>query len=427
MVGIIASCSNPLEDALDTFKVAYDGNESTSGLVPIDNNAYEEGAIVTVMGNTGNLARPGYTFDGWNTAADGGGTSYAPAETFTMGTIDVTLYAQWVQEANYVTTLAGTAGTSGSADGVGLSASFSSPAFLDTDGTRLFVADLANHTVRQIEISTGAVTTLAGTAGTPGSADGIGASALFDMPMGIATDGTYVYVVDSSQCTIRRITIATGAVTTIAGSAGTAGSDDGVGSAARFSDPYDITTDGANLYVTDFGNSTIRQIEIASGVVTTLAGTAGSIGSDDGIGAAASFNSPAGLTTDGTNLYVADTSNYTIRQVVIATGAVTTLAGTAGSLGSDDGIGGAASFNMPVGITSDGGNLYVTDMDNHTIRQIVIAAGAVTTLAGTAGSPGSDDGSGAGASFNTPVGIATDGTDLYVGDYGNHTIRRISR
>ena len=105
-----------------------------------------------------------------------------------------------------------------------------------------------------------------------------------------------------------------------------------------------------------------------STVVTTLAGT-GSSGSSNGTGTSASFNNPGGITTDGTNLYVADYNNHLIRKIVISTGAVTTVAGT-GSSGSANGTGTSASFNDPYGVTTDGTNLYVTDSGNHLIRKI---------------------------------------------------------
>jgi hypothetical protein len=158
-------------------------------------------------------------------------------------------------------------------------------------------------------------------------------------------------------------------VTTIAGSAGASGSADGTGTAARFYHPFGITTDGTNLYVTDHSNSTIRKIVISTGVVTTIAGSAGAIGSADGTGTAATFNYPIGITTDGTTLYVTDSGNNRIRKIGISTGAVTTLAGGIAN-GSADGTGAAAIFNYPTGITRDGTNLYVTDTDNNTIRKI---------------------------------------------------------
>ena len=269
------------------------------------------------------------------------------------------------------------------------------------------------------------VSTLAGTAGSIGSTDGTGAAARFNEPLGITTDGTNLYVADTSNNTIRKVVIATGVVTTLAGTAGFAGSTDDTGAAARFHGPYGITTDGTNLYVTDTLNHTIRKVVIATGVVTTLAGTAGSFGSTDGTGAAARFYWPSKITTDGTNLYVADRPNHTIRKVVIATGVVTTLAGTAGFAGSADGTGAAARFYEPFGITTDGTNLYVADTSNNTIRKVVIATGVVTTLAGTAGSSGSTDGTGVAARFHLPYDITTDGTNLYVADSGNNTIRVI--
>jgi hypothetical protein len=322
-----------------------------------------------------------------------------------------------------VTTFAGTTDSSGSADGIGSASRFYSPRGITTDGTNLYVADTNNHTIRKIVILTGAVTTIAGTAGLPGSADGTGSAARFYNPFGITTDGTNLYVADTNNDTIRQIVISTGDVTTLAGTAGLPGSVDGTGAAARITSPVGITTDGTCLYVTS--NNAVRQIVISTGVVTTLAGTAGSFGSTDGTGTAARFNYPEGITTDGTNLYVADSGNQTIRQIVISTGAVTTFAGTAGSSGSANGTGAAAKFWGPFGVTSDGTNLYVADRNNHTVRKIVISTRAVTTLVGAAGSNGAADGTGTLAKFNYPQSITTDGVSLYVADTDNNTIRKV--
>jgi len=320
-------------------------------------------------------------------------------------------------ESSAVTTLAGT-GSSGSANGTGTLASFKGPMGITTDGTNLYVSDTYNHLIRKIVISTGVVTTLAGT-GSSGSADNsTGTSASFKDPMGITTDGTNLYVADFSDHVIRKIVISTGAVTTVAGKlwggAGDPGSANGTGTSASFYNPRGITTDGTNLYVADKGNHLIRKIVISTGVVTTLAGT-GSSGSANGTGTSASFKGPCGITTDGTNLYVSDTYNHLIRKIVISTGVVTTLAG--GSRGSAD-------ITYPHGITTDGTNLYVADTTNYLIRKIVISTGAVTTIAGT-GSAGSANGTGTSASFNLPYGITIDGTKLYVADFSNHLIRKI--
>jgi hypothetical protein len=162
-------------------------------------------------------------------------------------------------------------------------------------------------------------------------------------------------------------------------------------------------------------------------MVTTLAGKAGSAGSTDGTGVAARFDSPEGIACDDfANLYVADAHNCTIRQIT-PDGKVTTLAGKARAEGSADGRGAAARFFAPSGITRDSdGNLYVSDLDGQTIRKIT-PAGEVTTVAGQAGSAGSTDGRGAAARFNGPIVGARDAAgSLYISDYNNDTIRKIT-
>lgn len=320
-----------------------------------------------------------------------------------------------------VSTFAGST-TSGSVNATGTAAWFYRPQGITTDGTNLYVTDSYNNEIRKIVIATGVVTTLAGST-TSGSTDGIGTAALFKFPTGITTDGTNLYVADTGNNEIRKIVIATRVVTTLAGSATRSGFIDGAGTAASFYQPYGITTDGTNLYVVDTFNQVIRKIVIATGVVTTLAGSATTRGNTDGTGWIALFNQPYGITTDGINLYVTDGYNNEIRKIVIATGEVTTLAGSTTS-GSTDGTGAAASFNQPSFITADGTNLYLADTNNNEIRKIVIATGEVTTLAGST-TNGSTDGTGTAASFYYPFGITTDGTNLYVADTFNNEIRQI--
>ncbi len=327
--------------------------------------------------------------------------------------------------ANAVTTIAGRAGTAGHADGTGTAATFNNPWGITTDGTNLYIADSGSDTIRKMVISTGAVTTIAGQADTAGHADGTGTAATFNNPEGITTDGANLYIADFDNSTIRKMVISTGAVTTIAGTAGTLGHADGTGTAATFYLPRGITTDGTNLYIADTGNNTIRKLVISTGVVTTIAGTAGPLGSADGTGTAATFNNPWGITTDGTNLYIADTGNNTIRKLVVSTGVVTTIAGKVSVKGSTDGTGTATTFDWPYGITTDGTNLYIADTGNNTIRKLVVSTGVVTTIAGKVGVQGSTDGTGTAATFYTPAGMTTDGASLFVGDTGNDTIRQI--
>lgn len=326
---------------------------------------------------------------------------------------------------NAVSTFAGKAGTAGAADGNTAHASFDLPKGITTDGINLYLADLNNHTIRKIDIESGMVTTIAGMAGKKGSNDGKGAAARFNRPYGITTDGTSLYVTDSNNHTIRQIDIESAMVTTIAGGVGEVGYMNGSAKKARFFIPEGITTDGTNLYVADTHNHSIRQIELENDVVTTIAGLSGSPGFADDARASARFSYPKGITTDGRNLYVVDFGNHRVRKIVINSGTVTTLAGTDAVENSSDEQGEAARFNYPTGITSDGRNLYVVDTFNRTVRKIVIANGVVTTIAGKADLEGSIDATGTGARFRDPVGITTDGNHLFVTDSSNHTVRKI--
>jgi sugar lactone lactonase YvrE len=324
-----------------------------------------------------------------------------------------------------VTTVAGSAGSAGSVDATGTAARFNFPYSITTDGTDLYIADAYNNTIRKITASTGSVTTFAGVAGASGSANGTGTQARFSRPEGITSDGTCLYVADTGNNAIRKIVISTQVVTTLAGVAGSVGTADGTGTTARFNYPTGIATDGAYLYVADTYNHTIRKVVVSSGVVTTLAGLAGTAGSQDGSGSSAQFNYPYGIATTGTYAYVADSNNNTIRKIGVASGIVTTLAGTAGTAGSSDGTGTAARLNFPVGLAADDSNLYIADTGNNTIRKMVISSTEVSTLAGTAGTAGSTDGSASSASFNYPTGLTKLGGYLYVADAGNSIIRAV--
>lgn len=328
---------------------------------------------------------------------------------------------------NTVSTIAGSPGVSGTTDGIGTAARFAIPngAALSTDRTILYVTDYGGNTIRQIVLASNTVTTIAGIAGTSGSTNAVGTAATFSGPHDIATDGTSLYVTDTNNNTIRKIDIASRTVTTLAGKAGVTGTADGQGAAASFNGPVGITCSGTSLYVTDSNSNTIRQIDTTTGNVTTVAGSAGTSGSANGAGTAATFNAPAGITTDGTYLYVADFNNYMIRKIAISGWVVTTLAGSTAYYGSADGTGSNASFYHPNGITTDGTNLYLTDSGSSTIRKIVISTQAVTTVAGSPGVAGSSDGTGSAALFYFPVGITTDGTSIYVADADMDTIRKI--
>lgn len=324
-----------------------------------------------------------------------------------------------------VTTLAGT-GVIGFNDGPVATAQFyydARPA-VGPDGT-VYVSDLFNHVIRTIK--NGTVATLAGTADAPGLYDGIGTSALFNGPADLVVDptGTYLYIAEDNNNVIRRVAIANGATQIFAGSAaGTAGFADGTGTAAAFYKASGIAIDaaGTNLYVVDSDNCSIRKIVIATAAVTTIAGNGpGSCGFADGTGTAAQFNTiggGGGIAVSGNIAYIGDGSNNRIRALNVTTGAVTTVAGS-GSQGLLDGTGTAAELNGVGGVAVDAsGNLYTVEYGNNDVRKINLATGAVTTLAGGGASlPGFVDGAGTGARISGPTGLAIDASGtLYFGD-----------
>lgn len=300
----------------------------------------------------------------------------------------------------YVSTLAG-GDEAGFADGTGSAAKFWTPTGVaaDTDGN-LYVTDGINNRLRKVNPS-GIVSTLAGS-GRAGAADGTGAQASFNAPLGVAVDGSgNVYVADGNNRCIRKVT-PSGVVSTLAGS-GTEGLADGTGTDAQFKALWSLAVDaGGNLYATDW--NCIRKIT-PGGVVTTLAGSEAA-GFADGPASMARFAGPTGVAVDRRgNVYVADTGNYRIRKIT-PSGEVSTLAG--GSVdGVTDGTGRQARFTAPMGLGVDAeGNLYVGDTGRPRVRKIV-PTGVVTTYAGS-GENGFADGTGAEARFSFPRSIAVD-------------------
>ena len=318
-----------------------------------------------------------------------------------------------------VTTLIDFTAGAKSDDGFGINASGIA---VDAGGT-VYMVTAINSAVKKF----GAdhyLHTVAGSDVEVGSADGPTGVSRFKNPQGIAIDSDgNLFVADSGNNTIRKITPA-GVTSTLAGTAGVVGSADGTGAAAQFNTPTGVAVDASGvLYIADEGNDTIRKIS-PSGVVTTLAGLAGAKGGTDGTGAGARFDRPAGLTIDSAgNVFVADSTNDLVRKVT-PSGAVTTLAGLAGSAGDIDGTGSSARFFFPIGMAADGsGNLFVVENIGLTIRK-VSPGGVVTTVAGTLGAYGETDGTGASALFAGLDAIAVDPSGaLYAADAGNGAIR----
>lgn len=457
--------SGTLASFIDPYALAIDKNDNlfiadtSNGLI---RKITPAGLVSTFAGETGTIKFS----EPRGVAVDSGGNVFLTDMNNNV--------VRKVTAAGVVSTFAGTERVIGSSDGTGSAASFKAPMGLAIDrNDNLYVADTANRSVRKITPA-GVVTTLAGVsaglreprgltvdvngnvyvtdyafhtiskitpagvvsavAGSnakPGSADATGSAALFYAPSGIAFDNRgNLYLADTSNNTIRTLTTE-GVTSTFAGTAGRSSSVDGTGDAAVFEDPYGVTADLAgNVYVSDAGDHTVRKITPA-GVVTTLAGKAGSFGSSDGSGGSggtARFFAPLGITADsGGNLYLSDTGNHTVRKISAA-GTVTTLAGKAGEGGGTDGVGTAARLSNPYGIGMDNnGILYVIATAGNTLRKIA-TDGTVSTLAGKEGSNGMVNGSGSAASFLVPFGLAVDtrGENIYVCDHGNHAIRKVT-
>jgi sugar lactone lactonase YvrE len=380
--------------------------------------------------------------------------------------------------------LAGAPGGPGRADGIGLSARFGGlglsarfggPRGIGSDGAgKLYVADSANRTIRQIDIATRAVTTLAGSnydrppGRAPCSIDGTAKAARFTTPVDVIPGGDgNLYVSDIDAHVIRKIDIANGAVTTLAGSPNVPGSTDGVGSAARFNGPGSLTTDRAgHLYVADTLSFTIRQVDLATGAVTTVAGSPLATGWCDRTGADARFGPISGLVSDRAgHLYVVD--GY-IRKVDLVTHAVTTEFGTdvlspagegprqrvfatAGGIEFDgvgalyvNGTGGVYRIEIAtstrtmldngsqnidaIDLAIDGaGILYLIQSASSQIWTLGPASGAPTPFAGSVANPGFADGSGADARFFSPLAVATDGAgNIYIAEQLGHRILMIA-
>jgi sugar lactone lactonase YvrE len=327
-----------------------------------------------------------------------------------------------------VSTFAGS-GNATYQDGTGTAASFNTPSSVATDAAgNVYVADKNNHLIRKITPA-GTVSILAGGVNMPGNSEGPGAAARFNYPAGVAVDNSgNILVADSGNHKIRKIT-PDGVVSTYAGN-GTRGTGNGPTVFSQFNGPVGVTVDAAgNVFVADAGNNKIRKI--AGGVVSTLAG--GGAGDEYGLvnetGISARFNNPTGVVVDGGgNVFVADKFNHAIRKIT-SDGVVTTLTGD-GAATFADGLLADARFNSPAGIAIDGtGNLFIADQNNNRIREVgflTVVNLTVSTLAGN-GVAGFADGAGTIAQFKSPTDITSDAAgNVYVADMQNKRIRKVT-
>ena len=436
-VGTFARFNNPIGMAVDSatnIYVADEFNDTIRKIIRVGTNW-----VVTTLAGSARLAG---TADGTNSfarfsqptgvAADAAGNLYVADQT--------SCTIRKVTPAGVVTTLAGLAGSFSSVNGSNSVARFNRPAgvAVDPTGTKIYVADAGNYTIRQIvPIGTNwVVTTIAGTHGFSGYYDGTNGTIAFGVlvlgPQSLALDGDgNLIVADTGNSAIRKLTqVGTNWIASTLAGNGSIGTANGTNKIAQFYNPFGVALDPVgNIYVSD-GDNLIRKITPSgtNWVTSTLAGNTG-FGFTDGLGSAAEFNSLAGIAVDGAGtMYAADANNEMIRLItpVSTNGLVTTIAGTPTHWGTNDGVGVAGRFYLPFGVAADtASNIYIGDQSGNLIRKIT-PGGTVSTLAGDSFG-GNHDATNANATFRQPSSVALDGAgNIYVADAGNYEVRRVS-
>jgi YD repeat-containing protein len=362
--------------------------------------------------------------------------TFTPTDTtdYTATTETNTLNVTISPSPGIIATIAGNGYWGYSGDGgQAINADMEFPAAIAVDSAgNIYIPDNGNNVVRKVSVSTGVISTIAGT-GTEGySGDGGPAtSAELDNPIAVAVDASgNVYIADENNNRIRKVTVSTGMITTAAGTGtGAYSGDNGAATTAELSNPEEIAFDAAgNLYIADTENSVVREVAASTGFITTVAGNHswGDSG-DGGPATGAAFFEPTGVAVDEAgNLYVSDGGDSTVREVAASTGIISTVAGnrTAGYSG-DNGPATSAELNHPYALAVDAtGNVYIADYGNFVVRKMS-TTGVITTVAGNGIQGYSGDGGPAtDAELTYPRGVVVDSTgDIYVADTGSHVVR----
>jgi hypothetical protein len=456
---------------VSTASLTYGQSEQLTATVTAtpSNSGTPTGGTVTFLNGSTTLG----------TAALHSGTATLQVSTLPAGT-DVVMANYSGDGANFagsstvvapnsiITTVAGNGQTTGNGDGgPATAATLFGPENIATDAAgNLFIADFINNRIREVNHSTGVITTVAGNgiAGLSGDNGQATAAELAD-PTGLALDALgNLFIADSGNNRVCEVNHSTGVITTVAGN-GTQGyrGDNVLATAAELCNPEGVAVDGTgHLFIADTGNSyivsgntlivgpgndRIREVNLSTGVITTVAGN-GTVGysGDNGPATAAELGNPAGIAVDSAgHLFIADTGDNTlivigkgaianpgerIREVILSTGVITTVAGN-GTVGysGDNGQATAAELSYPSGVAVDAsGDLFIADFENNRIREVNLPTGVITTVAGngTAGYSG-DNGPATAAELNWPGSIAVDAVgDLFIADQNNNRIREVA-
>ena len=339
-------------------------------------------------------------------------------------------------------TIAGTgiAGFTGDG-GQSVCSKLNNPAGVAVDASgNLYIADDGNSAIRKVTVSTGIISTLAGngTAGSTGDG-GASTSAKLSYPFGVCLDASgNVYIADNGNSRIRKITVSTGIITTVAGNGVAGFSGDGnAATIAQLRQPSGVAVDASgNIYIADWGNSRIRKVTLSTGKISTIAGNGTNGYNGDGIAATSSeLNGSTGIigvAVDGAgNVYIGDATNNRVRKVTVSSGIISTIAGNGtGGYAGDGTAANSAELNLPAGVAFDvSGNMYIAEQYNNRIRKVLLSSGIINTIAGngTAGYTG-DGGAATNASLHSPSGVAVDNAgNVFIADDLNNRVRELCK
>ncbi len=382
--------------------------------------------------------------------ADGGSPTNAPVSSPQRATMDGAGNLYIADTGNHrirkvtagtgaISTVAGNGTAAFSGNGLAATgASLNSPSGVALDSAgNLYIADQGNHRIRKVTASTGVISTVAGNGGAGYFGDGLAAtSASIRLPSSVAVDGAdNLYIAEYGSHRIRKVTAATGVISTVAGN-GTGGflGDGAAATSARLNEPNDVAVDSAgNLYIADQANQRIRKVTAADGFINTVAGSNGTAGfTGDGAAAtSARLGQPTGVAVDGAgNIYIADRFNQRIRKVTTVDGFINTVAGNGTQGFTGDGAAATgARIRSPSGVALDSaGNFYIADTSNHRIRMVTASTGFISTVAGNGTQTYGGDGAAATlARLNSPIALALDASgNVYIADLGNYRIRKVT-